>query len=53
MTGSASISAALDDKDGNKEMTVEMRCQDAFLAILHFERTHCLTLQASLSSYAA
>jgi hypothetical protein len=45
-TGSVSASGALDDEDGGREMAVELRCQDAFLAILHFERTHCLTLQA-------
>ena len=26
-------------------MAVEMRCRDAFQAVLLFERTHCLTLQ--------
>lgn len=43
----AAASALLDDYDSSKEMAVEMRCRDAFAAILHFERTHCLTLQVT------
>ncbi len=42
----AAAAAVLDDYDSSKEMAVEMRCHDAFTAILHFERTHCLALQA-------
>lgn len=42
----AAAAAVLDDYDSSKEMAVEMRCADAFTVILHFERTHCLALQA-------
>lgn len=41
----AAAAAVLDDYDSSKEMAAEMRCRDAFTAILHFERTHCLALQ--------
>ena len=38
---------ALDDRppDFPKETSVEMRCFDAFSAVSHFEKTHCLALQ--------
>jgi len=32
--------------DFPKETAVEIRCLDAFSAVSHFERTHCLALQA-------
>lgn len=32
-----------------KESSVEMRCLDAFAAVSHFERTHCLALQVQPS----
>ena len=35
--------------DFPKETTVEMRCFDAFSAVSHFERTHCLALQVPAS----
>lgn len=35
-----------------KETSVEMRCFDAFTAVAHFERTHCLALQVLLLSHA-
>ena len=43
--GLAGAAAALEDRDGGKEVAVEARCADAFQAVLLFERTHCLTLQ--------
>ena len=38
-------SAALDDEDFAKEVAVEVRCAEAFAAVQHFEKTHCLALQ--------
>lgn len=35
----------MDDYDSSKEMAVEVRCGDAFAAVQHFEKTHCLALQ--------
>lgn len=34
-----------------KETSVELRCLDAFGAVSHFERTHCLALQNMGFSY--
>ncbi len=48
--GLQSAAAALSDYEGAKEMAVEMRCRDAFQAVLLFERTHCLTLQVPRTS---
>ena len=39
--------AALEDYDFSKESTLEDRCQEAFGAVQHFEKTHCLALQVS------
>ena len=38
--------AALEDYDFSKEGTLEDRCTEAFAAVQHFEKTHCLALQA-------
>ncbi len=35
----------MDDFDFSKEAAVERRCSDAFAAVQHFEKTHCLALQ--------
>ena len=35
----------MDDFDFSKESSVERRCSDAFAAVQHFEKTHCLALQ--------
>ena len=35
----------LDDYDFSKEATLEERCTEAFAAVQHFEKTHCLALQ--------
>ena len=35
----------LDDYDFTKEATLEERCTEAFAAVQHFEKTHCLALQ--------
>ena len=47
--GSPKTAAALDphrqDADLRKEEAVEAGCHDAFTAVQHFERTHCLILQ--------
>ncbi|EFN58079.1 hypothetical protein CHLNCDRAFT_142374 [Chlorella variabilis] len=40
-----SVSAMLDDPDCAKEASVEQRCSEAFAAVQHFEKTHCLALQ--------
>lgn len=40
-----SVSASLDDPDHLKESSVEQRCSEAFAAVRHFEKTHCLALQ--------
>ena len=37
--------AALEDYDFSKEGTLEERCTEAFAAVQHFEKTHCLALQ--------
>lgn len=41
---------SIDDQgpDFPKETSVEIRCLDAFAAVSHFERTHCLALQVQL-----
>ena len=36
---------SMDDFDFSKEAAVERRCSDAFAAVQHFEKTHCLALQ--------
>lgn len=41
----AAVSALLDDADCGKEAAVETRCGEAFVAVRHFEKTHCLALQ--------
>ena len=41
----ASANSSMDDLDFSKESTVERRCSDAFAAVQHFEKTHCLALQ--------
>lgn len=38
-------SSSMDDFDFSKETAVERRCSDAFAAVQHFEKTHCLALQ--------
>ena len=38
-------STSMDDFDFSKETSVERRCSDAFAAVQHFEKTHCLALQ--------
>jgi pentatricopeptide repeat domain-containing protein 1 len=35
----------LDDPDFSMEADVELRCSEAFAAVSHFEKTHCLALQ--------
>ena len=35
----------LTDEDGSKELSIEARCSEAFAAVCHFEKTHCLALQ--------
>ena len=37
--------SSMDDFDFSKETGVERRCSDAFAAVQHFEKTHCLALQ--------
>ncbi|KAI7837283.1 hypothetical protein COHA_008897 [Chlorella ohadii] len=39
------VSTMLDDPDCSKEAGVEQRCSEAFAAVRHFEKTHCLALQ--------
>ncbi len=46
-----SASASLDDPDHLKESSVEQRCSEAFAAVRHFEKTHCLALQNMGHSY--
>ncbi|KAL4442119.1 hypothetical protein ABPG77_011380 [Micractinium sp. CCAP 211/92] len=46
-----SVSASLDDPDHLKESSVEQRCSEAFAAVRHFEKTHCLALQNMGHSY--
>ena len=41
----ASTNSSMDDFDFSKESAVERRCSDAFAAVQHFEKTHCLALQ--------
>ena len=41
----ASANGSMDDFDFSKESAVERRCSDAFAAVQHFEKTHCLALQ--------
>lgn len=41
----ASANSSMDDFDFSKETAVERRCSDAFAAVQHFEKTHCLALQ--------
>ena len=43
---------SVDDQgpDFPKESSVELRCLDAFAAVSHFERTHCLALQVRVPS---
>ncbi|KAK9820095.1 hypothetical protein WJX72_006068 [[Myrmecia] bisecta] len=43
--GSPGSPSPLDDYDWSKETAVEVRCADAFAAVQHFEKTHCLALQ--------
>jgi len=40
-----------DDPCGTKETTMEARCSEAFAAVRHFEKTHCLALQNMSYSY--
>lgn len=40
-----------DDPTGTKETTMEARCSEAFAAVRHFEKTHCLALQNMSYSY--
>lgn len=40
-----SMAAMLEDPDCMKEVSVEQRCSEAFAAVRHFEKTHCLALQ--------
>ena len=51
--GAASARAAamtLDDYDFSKEAAVEAQCIEAFSAVRHFEKTHCLALQVRYST---
>lgn len=43
--GTQHTNSQLDDDDFNKEAAVEGRCSEAFAAVQHFEKTHCLALQ--------
>ncbi|KAK9815102.1 hypothetical protein WJX73_007516 [Symbiochloris irregularis] len=50
-TAAQHSSAALDDEDFAKEVAVEVRCAEAFAAVQHFEKTHCLALQNMSFAY--
>lgn len=49
VTAAQHAGAALDDEDFSKETAVESRCSEAFAAVQHFEKTHCLALQVLLA----